>query len=350
MRSRFLFLAWGCLVLLPPLAETQETSDKTKPKAPLAEPRVPAVQFIAGQFREADLKEGTVRLKTRAGDSTYNLSGREIPITGDMSSKMELKQLAPGTRVLLKMSRNDDVVGIHCIGPQLRTRLQAIDARKRTVTIPGGETIPLAPNAQIVVGGRYPKLEDVPARGMVFLRLTVDRKQVLRLHVDRPGSGTGPLNDNRAVEGVLEQIDLAKGTFRVRVERDSKKETKTYPSSAWVRTSMLDGRGNGLADLMPGMTVKLWFAPDQDEVIFVRAEPTLRGVLKTVDLAGNTITLEAPRGQPEKVLVLEKHAQMMIHGWDSELQDFQPGWTVSIVLTPQGRVCALWTLVNLLDN
>jgi hypothetical protein len=325
--------------------------DLPQPKPAAKEsPRPAAVQFVAGNFISADLKLGTMILKHRTMDATYSLNSKDIPITGDISSKMRVMDLEAGTRVLLKISGSNDVVGIHCLGPQVRARVQAIDAKKRTVTMQGHDALPFADNAQIAVGGRFPKLEDVPTGGIAFLRLTIDRKQVLRLHVISPAESTGPLDETRTVDAELMDIDLGKGTFKVRLDNDPKKEAKEYPSNAWIRTSLLDGRSNGLADLMAGMKVKLWLHASKEEVIFVRAEPTLRGVLKEINPLTNTITLVAPKGEADKSYIVEKNAQFMIHGWESELQDFQPGWTVSIVLTRDNRVRALWTLVNLLDK
>ncbi len=145
--------------------------------------RPPAMLFVPGAIVAIDLKLGTITVKHRKTEATYSLADEKIPITGDVSGLPDVKDLPAGTQVLLKLSASDDVVGIHCIGPQISTRLEAIDTKKRTVTLPGGQTLALNDKALVAVGTRFPKAEDVPTGNAAVVRLTIDRGQIVRMTV-----------------------------------------------------------------------------------------------------------------------------------------------------------------------
>lgn len=337
------FAGVALVALLPGAAPPQ------RPRGPApTRPRLPALALLRCSFESADLKKGVLKVRTRDGLKDVPLNRLDVPLTGDVSPGTKLGALPRGTHVVLRISARADVVGVHCIGPQVRAKIKSIDAKHRTVTLGDGKALPLAPGALVSVGTRFPPLADVPAGRTAVLRLDVGRKQVRAAQVPGDAARLPPLDDRRTAEGTVEAIDLARGVLALRADGD-KAEGKPYPLHAAVRVSLVDGRGNGLADLMPGMKAKLWLGGDGKTALFVRAEPTIKAALRSVDLEKRTITLAAFGGEKGRAFLVPKDALLMVNGWECELQDFFEDDAVSIVLDRKGRLRAMWALSNFVD-
>jgi hypothetical protein len=172
-----------------------------------------------------------------------------------------------------------------------------------------------------------------------------DMGEVLGLKVVTRPAPRWNEGDGEVVEGVLERVDRRTGSLVARIEKDGKFESRVFESALNFGVSLVDGRGDGINDLLPGMRTTLYLARRAGEVVRVKAEPTTQGILKEVDWEKATLTLMAANGEGERTFTLETDARLMIFGWPCDLLDFQPGFQMRLVIpNNDGRVTAAWTL------
>jgi hypothetical protein len=109
------------------------------------------------------------------------------------------------------------------------------------------------------------------------------------------------------VRGVLKSVDAAAGTVTISIGRGREATTDmTYSLAKDAEVVVGSGRGGlfkevKLADLSQGTVVSLSLSADQKAVEgLVAEEPVVRGVLKSVDPAKNTLTVAGqPRGREQ---------------------------------------------------
>lgn len=307
----------------------------------------PAARPVPGALLGLDLEKGTLDLAVHeepGGKATFNLAGRDTPVVSDAGPAGKLADLPRGTTLVLRVSAVGDVVGVYLPSRPLDGRIRAVDVGKRLVTLDGGATLALIEQARIRLDGRFPPLDEALVGKAGRFRVTLDGKTAVR--VELAGTAGKPPrvpDDAPTVAGVLKASDLRTGALTV-VERgwfaDRERVFETQPN---LITSLVDGRGNDLADILPGMRLTLRTTPDGKRALWLKAEPARREVVRRVDAAKRTITLAA--GEVERTYRVEAGAKLLVNGWPAELQDFRPGWVVSAVPGPRGdTLLALWIL------
>lgn len=213
-------------------------------------------------------------------------------------------------------------------------KVQAVDPAKHTITIVGDgkkepfvqKTYEVAPDAKVFLddgtgdktGFHEGRLADVTEGAPVSLRLSSEQK-VIRLYVDGP-----------SIQGILKSVNATAGTVTVAVTvgKTDPPVDKTYSVIPNVRVSIDDGTAkkakpasHSLADLPAGSVVTLKLSGDQKVAGSIRAEgQTVRGVLKAVDAAKNTLTLAGKEGDN----TYEAAKEVQVHFQDAKLSKTPP--------------------------
>ncbi len=340
------------LVLCTCLIGQLSAQEKTKASAQKEEIylRPPAVRLIRGNLKRVNLEKGTIEIINRRDGErkqTFSLASKNIPVTTNSVKAPKLSDLNLYRLVLLRVSAVDDVVGIHTLSPISTGVVLSIDEEKREVTFRRDRIMEVVPEAEIIVDGRYVSLKDIPINRRARLALTLDRSKIVGIYMKGRPYRPNPKDLERKVDGILKKVDLKTGELTLKLSEDQKKpKLKTFATVPNVVTSMIDGIGNDLGDLYPGMKLSVWLTGNQ-EIYRLVAAPPLGGKVKEVDLDHWSITFSPGENERDKTLPVDEKAKIMINGWPSGLQDFQKGWSVYVTPSEDGnQVIALWTLQN----
>jgi hypothetical protein len=212
----------------------------------------------------------------------------------------------------------------------VRGVVQEVDSSRNTITIhPGkkalGETsFVLAGDVKILLddgtgdrsGFQEGKLTDLAEGILVTLRLSGDRKQVVRILAEGP-----------TVQGNLKAADAANNTISVAISATKgqpaadrtfavAKNVKVFLDNGRVKDKSKPAKTADLTDLPLHAVVFLKLSADRKLVGSIRAEgPTVTGVVKTVDAAKHTITVAlSAKGEPqvEKSFAVDEDAHVSI--------------------------------------
>ncbi len=138
-----------------------------------------------------------------------------------------------------------------------------------------------------------------------------ERSDAVAQRQQRPADGRPQRAEIRAI---LKSIDVAKSTITVLVfearpaeRREPEEKTFAVAKDVEIGVSVGDGRGRGyfreakFTDLTPGVSLSLSLSADQKTVEGITAEgPSVRGIVKSVDAANNSLTLTInPGGRGE---------------------------------------------------
>jgi RNA polymerase sigma factor (sigma-70 family) len=243
--------------------------------------------------------------------------------------------------------------------------VRAVDTAKNTIALiskqPGAKTFEVARDVKVLLddgrGGKLGfeegRLSDVTEGAGVTLRLSADRKTVVRILVE-----------GAQVRGTLKAVDAAKGTITVAVpvsklETEDKVFELTKDASVIVSAGKLKVKGgpeqHALADLPAGAHVTLKLSAVRKVVVSVQAEgQDVRGVVKAVDADKKTLTVDVQEGKQaaEKVFAVLPAASIGVDDGkpkgkgkpaEARLSDVPVGAHVTLVLSLDGKgVVSVW--------
>jgi RNA polymerase sigma factor (sigma-70 family) len=276
---------------------------------------------VSGVVNSVDASRNTVTLHPRKGflePETFTIAGdAQVLLDDGTGAKLgfhegKLADLSAGAPVTLRLSEDLKVVRIWVEGPTIQGTLKSADAGKGTITaavaITKGEpatdkTFAVAPNARLVIDdgqvvdksrpGKHPRLADLPANAVVYLKLSADRKLVGSIRAE-----------GQTVTGLMKVVDAPKSTIRITVSVKGEPDVdRTFPVAKAAQVFIDDGKTkdktkakradmSGIADVPVGAVVKLRLSLDGQSVVAIVAEgPSIHGTVKAVDAAQGTLTL-----------------------------------------------------------
>jgi RNA polymerase sigma factor (sigma-70 family) len=192
----------------------------------------------------------------------------------------------------------------------------------------------LAPNVRVVIDGRDGKLDELTPEAPV--QLTLEDGKVTRIEA----VGT-------TIYQVLEAVDPARRTVTVGVLNDD--GTRSEQSRHEVAPDaevVIDGKKGRLADLAPGMRVRLHLSAIKPVVVRARAEgPNVDAVVRSVDPERRTVTIRLKElGLVVEKLPVAEGAAVQVGGKAATLGELRPGMRVSLRMaaeTDRSRVVGI---------
>jgi RNA polymerase sigma factor (sigma-70 family) len=212
--------------------------------------------------------------------------------------------------------------------------VKAVDAGKGTLTITNGDgesTYAVGKGAEIWIDGKPAALAALPPGPQVNATLTVEGKTVHR--IDALGRHFPFVT--------VKAVDAAKNTITFDDDKAPPEVAgKTFPLMKDAHV-MVDNKPGRLAGVPPGSVLSLYLCVDQKTVCtFHAAGPVFEGqhavVVKAVDAAKNTITLDENQSPPEVAGVtfpLAKNANVMIDNRPAKLAEIPAGALASLTLS-----------------
>ena len=308
---------------------------------------------VYGTIKTIDAKAGTLTLTiARDGekrtDKEFNLESKDIPVLVNREGKGKLSDLKAKLQAGLVLSATGDVVAIHVRAPVFRAVVASVNAEKRTITFRGGEdrpgkTLPVAKNANIRIPGKKGELENIPAKRVVIVALSLDGNAITDLRLGEGDREDGEREGDRDGEGAVvgELVSIAKGKITVMRRGDGGNREITLPLGKDVKVFAGEIPVK-LDNLKKGFRLSLLKGEDRKTVILVRYLPgetrqiRTGGFLKSVDPAKNTIT--APREDGTQLVrtfkVPEGTRIFGIRKENPSLVDIPKGSRLSINLAP----------------
>jgi RNA polymerase sigma factor (sigma-70 family) len=237
-------------------------------------------------------------------------------------------------------------------------RVQAADAAKHTLTLHfskqffGAQTFAVAREVKVLLddgtgdrlGFQDGTLADLTEGAAVTLRLSTDRKEVVRIWVEGP-----------TVQGVVKAVDADGQTLTAAVVETKGQPAvdRTFTVAKHARLSLEDGKVKdkskhmppaGLADLPRGAVVFLRLAADRKTVGSIRAEgPTVQGVVKAVDVAKHTVTVTVTTAKdaPEEDKTFAVAPEALVFIDDGKAKDKSKPQTHRLADLPVGAMVTL---------
>jgi hypothetical protein len=322
---------------------------------------------VSGMLKSIDLDKGTLEVMAGEGRDvppqakTFSLAGKDVVVTGNLKRPLKLADLRQGTRLMLRLSANDDVVQIQAEGPSGVLVIRSVDVGKRTITFPAADrgaqekVMPVARDAQIEIEGRPAKLSDLKAEQRATVIMSLDLSEIVAVAVGGPGrrGPDGQVNGARvSVQGVVKSIDADKRTVVVEVQEEREPRERTFTIAADARLAIAIGREtDDLKQLEKGMQIALALSEDGRSVIALRARraeaPSVVGHIKRIDRDGTTLVLTVREG-PERKFELLKGVRVAVPGKeDASIRDLKAGMCVAVMLSADRQsVAAVRVLPN----
>jgi small nuclear ribonucleoprotein (snRNP)-like protein len=160
--------------------------------------------------------------------------------------------------------------------------------------------------------------------GVGTLRALADQPAPIKAAAAEPDQKQGKKQQGPSVAGVVRAVDAGKHTLTLAVPLKQTKQTedRTFPLARDVQVALEDApakkppAAGKLADLTEGTPVVVLLAEDGRTITAVRARgPSLRGAVKAVDAAANTLTVNVKEGGgvAEKALALATGAKVLLN-------------------------------------
>jgi hypothetical protein len=339
----------------------QALAEKPGDKAVKGAESAPGTE-VSGTVKAVDTTNNTITLhpgKQFPESQTFPIAA-DVKVllddgTGDKLGFQEgkLADLNEGAPVTLRLSGDKKVGRIWVEGPTVQGILKSADAGKgtitATVTLVKGEpatdkTFNVARNARLFIDdgevpdkskpAKQPGLADLPANGVVVLKLSADRKGVGSIRVE-----------GQTVTGVVKAVDGTKNTIAITIHTKGAPDVeRTFPVARAAHVFIDDGKdkvkpaeAQRLADVPVSAQVALRLSLDGKSVVAVHAEGVhVHGTVKAVDAARNTLTLldkEVEAGQTYGIL---PNAAVFLDGEGKakKLSDVTVGSEVALKLLP----------------
>jgi RNA polymerase sigma factor (sigma-70 family) len=277
------------------------------------------------------------------GERTYAVA-RDASITVD-GKHCPLAAVPPGALVNLGLAADQTTAcNLQAEGPCLGdcggSRVQAVDAEKRTLTFDdkapaaiAGKTFTVAEGAIILLDGKSGKLAEVPAGAYVNLILSVDRQKATRVHVHGPPF----LGDCGGSQ--VKAVDVAERTITFDEKARAEVAGKTF-RVAEDADIHIDNKRSQLSELPAGAYVSLRLALDGQTARSVHAQgPNVcdgcGSMVQAVDVAKRTITFtdKARAEVAGKTFPVARDASVVIDGRPGELAEIPTGALVLMRLS-----------------
>jgi RNA polymerase sigma factor (sigma-70 family) len=212
--------------------------------------------------------------------------------------------------------------------------VKAVDPVKNTLTLAnadGQETYAVAPDAEIWIDTRPGQLAGLTPGPHVYATLTFARKTARAVNV----------MGRHFPYVTVKAVDAAKNTITFDEDRAPPEVAgKTFPVAKDASIT-IDGNPGKLAGVPPGSVVSLYLGVDQKSVCaFHAGGPVFEGqhavVVKSVDAARNTVTIDEDRAPPEVAGVtfpVAKNPNITVDGRPARLADIPGGAVVNLTLT-----------------
>jgi hypothetical protein len=143
---------------------------------------------VGGVLKAIDLQTGTLTVRLDRNEEprvrTFNLAGKDLPVTNHDGQVFKLADLVPELRVVLVVSQtSEDVLGVVAEGPRENGVVKSIDAAAGTLTLDGkgrgDAAVKVVADARVQVNGKAAALNSVEPGMRVLLTYTFDRKAVV---------------------------------------------------------------------------------------------------------------------------------------------------------------------------
>jgi ferric-dicitrate binding protein FerR (iron transport regulator) len=299
----------------------------------------PTQRTVLGALGE--VKDGMLTVATTGGrlkvrEVSYKLAAK-VQVTRD-GKAVKLAEIMKGTMVRLEINDKGEAAGVYAEGPIKGGAVKSVENGKLTLLGQGRDSVvgndttyALAENVKVLMGREPAKLADLKAGTRVLLKLSMDEKTVLTINVQRRrGEERSPIAATRATQGVVSAIQDNTLTVVFSVRPIDNEET--FDMGPAVRV-LVDGKPAKLADLKPGMRVRV-VKNDKGELIGIGGEgPTITAAVKTV--ADGKITLDG-RGL-DRVCNVTADTKVMIDRRPGKVADLKPGTEIVVTLSVDRR-------------
>jgi RNA polymerase sigma factor (sigma-70 family) len=295
---------------------------------------------VFARVKAVDLATSTITVTGPPEDRTFKVATETvIRIDGKPAGLTAIPQGASLHALNLCVDQQT-AQSINVEGPSFHhVPVKAIDPEKNTITIDdkaptevAGKTLPLTPDAGLLIDGKQGKLTGIPPGAFVNVVLTVDMQSVRNLHAEGPvlgGCGGSMVN----------AVDVEKNsfTFDDKAPPDVAGKTITLAKDANI---LIDGRPGKLADLPTGSFVTVCLSVDQSVGRSINAQGPGLGdcdgsMVKAVDAAQNIITFDdkACAEVAGKTFRIAPDANIVIDGKLDKLAGLPTGSYVNVVLS-----------------
>jgi RNA polymerase sigma factor (sigma-70 family) len=287
--------------------------------------------YFGNLVRAVDVPNRTITIRDKPTDSTFVVAPNALIWIDGKAAKLDA--VPPGAFVNLGLVADQRTVrSIGADGPCLGgcggSLVEAVDARKRTITFDkkaspdvAGKTFAIAPDALVTINGnRTGTLSDVPVGCFVGLGLRVDGKTVGRVHA------LGPSNLCDPGGSVVKAVDAESGTITFDDGANPEVAGRTFALAKDVNV-IIDGKSGKLSAIPPGTLVEMRLWVDWRTVgeVCTCGHPVPGvGVATAVDAARHTITV----GQA--TYPVARDANIVIDGKSARLADVPVGISVAL--------------------
>jgi RNA polymerase sigma factor (sigma-70 family) len=289
-------------------------------------------ESVFGSVKAVDAEKNTITVTAHFGDRTFSVPADTVIVIDGKPGKLANVPAGASLHALNLRVDQQTAHGMNVQGPGYHhVPVKAVDAEKNTVTIGdqapaevAGKTLVVAPEATVEIDGKPGRLAGVPPGSFVNLGLRVDRQTALHLQAEGPNLGGCGGSMATAVDAEKNTI-----TFDARGSADVAGKTFRVLSDASVA---IDGQPGKLAEVPPGSFVNVTLTVDQQAGRSVAAQgPRVAGVVKAVDAAKNTITVD------DTTYAVAQGADVVIAGKRGPLADVPAGTNVSLNLRVDGK-------------
>jgi hypothetical protein len=182
-----------------------------------------------------------------------------------------------------------------------------------------GKTYSVSPSANIVIDGKGGKLAEIPAGSYVNLTLSVDQQQAVQVHAQ------GPPLDCDCGGSMVKYVDPTNYTITFDEKTRGGVAGKTFTIAKEAQFTV-DGRAGTLAEIPPGAYVSARCRVDKTIGMINANGPAFAGVLKAIDAANNSITVD------NTTYPVAKNALIVIDGKQCPLSSMPTGANVNVNL------------------
>lgn len=262
---------------------------------------------VRAVVKSVDAQKGTITVHTFAGErpaeqaTTYNLANKDVKVTVNERGAAKLADLVDGTRVLLRLSGDADVVAISAFAPSMRVRVKSIDAANKTITIFAGERgetkeLKIAPDARIP--------EKLEADATADVVLSLDRSTVLALNaaqVRRDGErDPAERRVGAGVRGLALSVDPQKGTIEVLTGGEANPKITTYSVTKDTQFFINERPSENMKlENIPRAARITYRATDDGKISHLSLlSPMVGGVIGEIDVKAGTLSLRT-EGEPK---------------------------------------------------
>jgi RNA polymerase sigma factor (sigma-70 family) len=287
--------------------------------------------YFGSPVRGVDPEKNTITIEdNREGARTFAVAPDAF-IAAD-GKQCKLAQVPTGAFVNLGLAADQQTArSIGAEGPHLGdcggSMVKAIDVEKRTLTFDdkataavAGKTFTVGKDANIVIDGKPGALADLPEGSYINVTLSVDQQTVGTIHAQ------GAPVDCDCGGSLVRSVDPANDaiTFDDKARAAVAGKTFTVAKDALIS---IDGKPGKLAELPAGAFVSLRLRVDKATVGTLNANgPGLSGVVKAVDAANNSLTVD------DATYPVAKDALVVIDGKQCPLAALSIGASVNVNL------------------